>query len=302
MISTPIDLARLPVPTVLEVLDFETIYARRKAALIALYPLDQQDEVTATLELESEPLTINLQESAYQEVVLRQRVNDAARALMLAYAQGPDLEHLAAYLNVARLTITPADPENGIEAEMEKDADLRKRVQLAPEGFSVAGPEGAYISATLKADPSVRDATVKSPSAGTVLVTVLSHVGNGSASADLVETVQQALSGETVRPMTDHVIVQSAEIVEYQVEASIYTFPGPDPALVVAEARKKLAAYLADCHKLGREVVISGLHAALTVDGIERVILTQPAVNIVVTDTQAPYCTGSTVLYGGVYG
>lgn len=299
MTKTPIDLSRLPFPNVIEVIDFETLYAERKAALIALYPEAERAEVAATLALESEPLAINLQENAYREMVLRQRYNDAARALTLAYAVGADLDNLAALLGVQRLVITPADPENEIELVMESDADLRKRVQLAPEAFSVAGPEGAYISATLDADARVFDAAVKSPTPGAVLVTVLGRDGAGVAPADLLANVTAALNGDSARPLTDQVTVQSAEIIEYQVQASIFTFPGPDSALVVFEARKRLDAYIASCHKIGREVRITGLHAALHAEGIERVELTMPAADVIVSDTQAPHCTSIAIAYGG---
>jgi phage-related baseplate assembly protein len=283
-----------------EVIDFEVILAERKAALIALYPEDKRAEVAATLALESEPLAINLQENAYREVLLRQRINDAARAVMLAFAQGADLDHLAALLGVQRLVVVAGTDET--PAVMESDTDLRKRVQLAPESFSVAGPEGAYIAATLKADGRVLDAGVKSPAPGAVLVTILSREGDGSADEGLIAAVANSLNAEDVRPLTDSVTVQSAEILEYTVAATIFTFPGPDSAVVVAEARKRLDAYVSDCHRIGRAVVISGLHAALQVEGIERVVLTAPAANVQTNDTQAPYCTSTVILYGGVHG
>lgn len=300
--TTPIDLTRLAPPTVVEVIDFETIYASRKARMIALYPASQQAEIAATLQLESEPLARLLQENTFREVLLRQRINDAARAIMLAYAVGPDLDHLGARDGVERLTLTPADEENGIPAVMEDDTDYRYRIQLAPESLSVAGPEGAYKSLALKADPRVLDASVDSPTPGVVLLTVLSRVGNGVADADLLAIVKSALSGRDVRPLTDELITQSAEIKEYQVKARLYTFPGPDSSVVLAEANKKLAEYLADCHRLGREVVISSIHAALTVPGIERVELELPVANIPATKAQAPNCTGAYITYGGVYG
>ncbi|NUV25651.1 hypothetical protein MS6204_04603 [Escherichia coli] len=45
-----------------------------------------------TLELESEPATKLLQENAYRELLLRQRINEAAQAVMVAYAMGGDLD------------------------------------------------------------------------------------------------------------------------------------------------------------------------------------------------------------------
>lgn len=300
--STTIDLTLLPAPAVVEALDFETIYAQRKAAMIALWPAEQQAEIAATLELESEPLARLLQENTYREILLRQRINDAARAVMLAYAEKSDLDQLAANAGVQRLVLTPADPENGIEAVMESDTDLRYRVQLAPESLSVAGPEGAYQSLALKADSRVLDASVDSPEPATVVVTVLSREGNGQASAELVAAVLAALSGKTVRPVTDKVVVQSAAIVPYQVKATLYTYPGPDAAEVLAASRKQLDAYVAVCHRLGTPPVLSGIYAALTVAGIQRVALDLPAADLVIGPAQAAYCTNIELTYGGVHG
>ncbi|NEM19216.1 baseplate assembly protein, partial [Escherichia coli] len=75
---TPINLAQLPDPTVVEQLDYESILIERKAYAISLWPEDKREEVAATLALESEPLTKLLQENAYRELILRQRVNEAA--------------------------------------------------------------------------------------------------------------------------------------------------------------------------------------------------------------------------------
>lgn len=51
-----VDLSQLPVPDVVEELDYETILAERIATLISLYPEDQQEAVARTLALESEPI------------------------------------------------------------------------------------------------------------------------------------------------------------------------------------------------------------------------------------------------------
>lgn len=141
-----IDLNQLPAPDVVEELDFETILAERKATLISLYPEDQQEAVARTLTLESEPLVKLLEENAYRELLWRQRVNEAARAVMLACAAGNDLDVIGANYNTTRLTITPADDSTipPTPAVMESDTDYRLRIQQAFEGLSVAGSVGAY--------------------------------------------------------------------------------------------------------------------------------------------------------------
>ncbi|REE92638.1 baseplate J/gp47 family protein [Cupriavidus plantarum] len=300
--TTPIDLSRLPAPDVVEVIDFEALFAQRKAFYIGLYPADQQPDIIRTLALESEPIVKLLQEQCYREITLRQRINDAARAVMLAYAKGADLEQLGALFEVARLTLTPADPVNDLPAVMEDDEDLRKRIQLAPQGFSVAGPSGSYRSHALGADGRVLDAMATSPAPCEVLVTVLSREGDGSADEELCQAVEAALSADDVRPLTDLVTVESAEIVPYSVRARIYTFPGPDSSVVLTEARTKLDAYVAETHRIGREVTLSGLYAALHVDGAERVELLEPLASVPATNTQAPHCIAIDIAYGGVYG
>lgn len=300
--GTMIDLSKLPPPDVVEALDYETILAERKAKLIARFPADKQAEVAAVLALESEPLTKDLEESAYRELLLRQRINEASRAVMLAYAEGADLEHVAALFELQRLEIKPADPVSGTPAVMENDPDLRMRVQLAPQSFSVAGPEGAYRSHALNADGRVLDASATSPRPCEVVVTVLSREGDGTAPQDLLDKVAASLRSDDVRPLTDLVSVRSAVVLRYQVAAIIYTFPGPDSSVVVELALKRLATYVEACHRLGREVTISGIYAALHVDGVERVELQSPSASIVADPTQAPYCTAMDVRHGGIRG
>lgn len=57
-----IDLSQLPAPQIVDVPDFETLFAERKAEFVALHPKDEQEAVIRTLELESEPVSIWLQD------------------------------------------------------------------------------------------------------------------------------------------------------------------------------------------------------------------------------------------------
>ncbi len=291
---TSVDLSRLPAPAVVEELDFDTIYAALLAQLQALLP-------TFDAAVESDPVAKLLQVAAYRELLLRQRVNDAARAVMPAFARGADLDHLAALFGVARFLVTPADPVQGTPAVYESDTDLRRRMTLAPEGYSVAGPEGAYIFHALSADADVLDASAISPAPGEVLVTVMTRSGTGAADAALVDRVGSYLSDETRRPMTDQVTIRSAAIVAYAVEAEITTFDGPDAAIVLATARANLDALVDRCHRLGIDVTRARIFAALaSPEGVQNVRLLQPAADLVLDRTQASWCSGITIRSGGV--
>lgn len=288
---TAVDLSRLPAPTIIEPLDFDTIFAD----LVARHRVEMPDFDARA----SDPLTKALRLFAYEIQSLRQRVNDAARAVMPAYAIGADLDNIAALFGVTRFEITPADPILNIPAVMEPDAEFRRRMVLAPEGYSVAGPEGAYIFHALSADADVLDASATSPNPGEVLVSVLARQGDGTAPAPLLAAVAGFVSDESRRPLTDFVTVQSAQIRPYAINATLTTFSGPDGGVVLAAAEASLDAYVEGTHRLGRDVTRSAIFAALHVEGVQNVVLHAPAADLIVSRTQAPHCTGIAVAYAG---
>jgi len=296
-----VDLSKLPAPDIIEALDYETILAERKATLVSLFPADKQEAVARTLALESEPLTKFLEENAYREVLWRQRVNEAARAVMLAYAIGTDLDVIGANFNVSRLEIVPANESAipPVAAVMESDSDFRLRIQQALEGMSVAGSIGAYEFHGLSADGRVADISVISPEPATVTVSVLSREGNGVAPDDLLTAVRNALNDEDVRPVADRLTVQSANIVDYHINATLYLYPGPESEPVRSAAEAKLQSYISAQHRLGRDIRKSAIYAALHVEGVQRVELAAPLDDIVLDKTQASNCTDYQIVVGG---
>jgi phage-related baseplate assembly protein len=268
---TPIDLSKLPAPDVIETLDFETLLTD----YISDFKAKNPDYITL---LESDPAIILMQVVAYREMLLRARINEAAKANMLAYATKGDLDNLAAFFGVERL-------------EDETDERLRKRTQLALEGFSTAGPVGAYIFHSLSASNEVKSVSVKSPNPGEVLVTILSNIGDGTVGQELIDAVLAKLNEDDIRPLTDLVSVQGAEIINYQVEAVITVYSGPSSAVVETEANDALQKFISDRHEIGRVIAISGVYDALHVDGVKKVELISPLADVETTNEQAPYCT-----------
>lgn len=289
---TGVDLSRLPAPDVIETLDFETLRAQWIAGLQAKFP-----DFDAAVE--SDPIVKLCELGAYREMILRQRVNDAARAVMVAYARGADLDALAAVFEVERYVITPANPAAGTPAVLESDDDFRRRVVLAPEGYSVAGPAGAYIFHALGASSDVADASATSPDPGEVLVTVLSRGATGVPSGDVLTAVANALSADTVRPITDLVTVAAADPIDFAIVATLTYRAGPDKTVVLAAAQARLADYLAVSRRLGRSVTRAGIIAALFADGLQNVELAEPVADIEPTPLQFARCTGTTLLDGG---
>ena len=279
-----IDFSQLPAPDVVEPLDFEGILAELMAEYAVSYP-----DYNATVE--SDPVRKLLEVAAYRELKLRQRVNDAGRAVMLPWSGGNDLDNLAAIVPVSRLQLDPGDQSAipPIAPAMEGDDDFRTRVQLAPEAFSVAGPDGGYKYHALTV-PEVKDAYPHSPAPVDVELYVLAREGNGLPSQVVLDAVATVVNAKDIRPLTDRVSVLPAEIVEYAVSATLHIGTGPSAGDVRSVARANMQKLADARHRLGAGVPLSAIYAALHVEGVQRVDLALDQ-GIIVLSHQAAYCT-----------
>lgn len=324
--SPAVDLSGLPAPAIIDQPSFETRLAAKIANLVGLVP-----EFDALLE--SDPAIKLIEADSYDEMLLAQAFNDAAVSFLLAFASGGTLDHLGALMDVPRLELVPEDIETGDPAVMESDDDFRHRILIAPHSFSVAGPELAYVYHAVSASSDVLDATATSPEPddikalvnsvlvdegadpgliaimaaaldaakwpGDVDVSILSRTGDGTAPPQTLAAVESVLTNDEVRPLTDNVTVQSAEIVGFNILADMYLYAGPDSGLIMDTAAASLAAYLADNRRLGRDITRAGIVAALKVAGVQNVILHEPAADLVLNEQQAGNAVNITLINAG---
>ncbi|MNP17309.1 Baseplate J-like protein [compost metagenome] len=278
----------------LEDLDFEALFQ----ADLATFRSHMGDNWDAAVE--SDPVTKLLEVGAYRKLLNRARVNDAAKALLLAYAQGTDLDQLAANVRLERLVVQAGNPDTvpPTPEVLEEDDALRERVQLVYEGLTTAGPRNSYILHARNASGQVADATAQSPSPAVVVVTVLALEGNGMAAADLLETVRARLNDDDVRPVADRLTVQSAEILAYRIDAVVHmSGSGPEIEATLAECKRRLQAWVNPRRRLGVEVARSGVDAQLHINGVSRVDLNNWT-DIRPSMAQAAWCEGISVTRG----
>lgn len=279
-----IDLSRLPPPSVIEEVDYETILQEMTESLLMLDP--------ALTLVESDPSYKILQVAAYREMIKTQRDNEKIRSLMAAYAKGSELDHIGVtYYATPRLVITPEDKEAKppVPAVMESDQDYLRRFLLAPDGWSTAGPRDSYIYHALGASPEVADVTAITTAPTEVLITVLAKGGNGSASQELIDSVYEAVNDEKIRPQTDLVTVESAEIIEFTINAALEINQGPDPEVVRQAAEASLVAFLSSQRRMGTPLIRDALLASLYVQGVQRVVI-DLLEDITPTQQQAAIC------------
>lgn len=280
-----ISLDALPKPSIVESLDVEAIIAARKARLTELMP-----ELAPVLALESEPLTKLIEASAYREILLRQRYNEEALALTLAFATGLDLDHIGlTYYQEPRLVITPA---TGTTPQvLETDAAYRRRLQLKPASWSTAGPRDAYLFHTLSAHSDILDAGVSTPHPGTSIVAVLGRAESGEPDPAALLAVQARLNDLEVRPLCEEVIIQAAEVKLYAAHVRVWTYPGADITTKTAEAKAAIQGLVNSRYAVGMDVNRSAIAAAAHVSGIQRVDVIEPVQDVVCDDTQVARCT-----------
>lgn len=277
----------VPTPDIVEALDYETILAGVVADYKARWP-------AFSAWVESEPALKILEVAAYRELLLRARVNSAARACMLPVAEGADLDNLAALFGVARRA-------------GEADAALRHRTTLSLGAHNTAGSAAGYEYWALQT-PGVQHACVESRRPGAVRVVGVGSVeGEGAEALDAqldratVAAMRTALNADAVRPITDTIDARGVRVRAYRVAATIHTGRA-DREAVRSAAEASLRAWCVDLHNCGGpDVRRSAIYAALHVPGVDRVELTAPANDVVVPRDQSPWPTAA-VADGAIYG
>ena len=250
------DLTQLPPPEVVENLDFETILQVHRADLLARYP-----EAAAVIDLESEPLNKLLQAHAYRELLYRQRVNEAARAHLLAFATGADLDHKAAFYGLTRLA-------------GESDERLRARVQLRIKSLAGNGTREAYELTAMTASQNVRDARATQPFPGRVHLLLWCH--DAAQAEATLATVLAAINADDGRPLGVPVTVALARARTINIPAAIEREAGA-PADLAQRLVVTLADALAAYARLGRDVPRSWITARLHTAQVAAVRFPDPA-------------------------
>jgi phage-related baseplate assembly protein len=272
------DLASLPLPGVIGELEFEQIVSRQNARFQAewqtlreTYPDLPPYDVSM---LETDPAVIANQSESYREMLLLARINEAARARLLAFAFGSDLDQLAVFYDVVRLF-------------GEDDARLKLRVILAIQGRSTGGPKERYKSVVMNSDLRVESVEVyrfgRSP---LINVAVYSTEPNGVASEDLLSVVTAALVDENVQLANDEFVVASAVRTVVDLAFDIWLLPDADEATVTRAVTALQDAWTAE-QTLGRDLTVAWWTSRLMISGVHKVTATSPTADVTAPPAEA---------------
>ena len=291
-----IELSQLPAFDVLELISTENIITSRMAEVVANW--EQNDPPNGYAydgsNVEFDPIRIQQETGAYFELLVRNRVNQAARAVTLAFAVGGSLDAIASRYPGGMPRMTD-----------ETDDAYRTRIWLSPNTFTQNGVYENYVfyalTAAQKANTPLRDCQVQStPGSPNVYITIMAdgtpvaalqdsfgnYTGQFSAYPSPSPTDAQIASVATYiaepgmgrKGQTDVVSVNGANIVNAALNISFYLFPGWDRVAMMNALCPALAAMIEGQRYLGYSITRSAIDAALKVSGVSSVVISSPNV------------------------
>jgi phage-related baseplate assembly protein len=187
-------------------------------------------------------------------------------------------------------------------AEIESDDALADRIFLAPGGYSTAGPEDGYLYQAKKFNSAIGDVVATSnQTAGRVDIVFI--MGDGSTpGTEMISGLQEYLSGKTIRPMNDLVVVSAPTEVTYTINLTYFINRSDSAraATIQAAVQAAVANYVTWQRAIGRDINPSKLAALVMAAGAKRVTVTAPEY-IPVDATMVSALSGAAAInYGGL--
>lgn len=188
--------------------------------------------------------------------------------------------------------------------DVENDENLRERIQLAPEYFSVAGPRGAYEYWARTAHQGIVDVAVVGPpetEPGNVHIYPLMQ-GGELPSQDILDAVLKICDAEDTRPDTDHVSVFKPTPISYDLQVKFWIDRSrATQAAAIQKAVEQAARdwILWQKSKLGRDLNPSELNHRMVAAGAKRVEIASPAFTVL-NYMQVAIPENIEITYGGL--
>lgn len=158
------------------------------------------------------------------------------------------------------------------------DDEYYELMRSSLDGYSCAGARGGYYFFARKVSSEIADVVPNMPDAGEVNIYVLMEDGT-LASETMKAAVLAACSAEEVRPLTDHVSVEDAQTVTYNIDFTYYipTNSTKSATEIEADVNKAVESYKAwQCARFGRDINPDKLREYVLAAGAKRLVLTSP--------------------------
>lgn len=303
-----IELDQLPAMKVLEDLSAESIILSRMTQFVAFWK--QHDPPAGAVYdvegLEFDPIRILQEANAYFELLLRDRINQAAKSVTLAFGSDSDLDAIASRY-----------PGGVPRLPGETDDRYRTRIWLSANMLSPHGVYEAYVFWALTAVPTLRDATaVAKRGTANVTITIMaeglpikfeetafnvlrvSEFPSPIPTTAQVDAVRTYVGEKARKGLTDVVSVRVPKLVMVDYVVRYWLFPGWDKSTMDRELWKAFAALLEQQRWLGYSHVQAAVEAALKRSGVFNVIVDSPA-DTIIAEHEIVFVRSVKLIYAG---
>lgn len=191
--------------------------------------------------------------------------------------------------------------ESSEGADLETDDSLAERIFLAPSGYSVAGPDDAYVYWAKTYSQMIGDVKVTSPNPVEVEIRFI-MVDGSLPTRTTVEGLEEYLQDENIRPLTDKVTVLAPETVSFDISLTYYINRSDQSkaGTIQGEVTQAIADYIEwQTRTIGRDINPSELTKRIMAAGAKRVEISSP-VFTTVADTSVARVGTQTITYGGI--
>lgn len=196
--------------------------------------------------------------------------NGYAAGTIKTCVDGDNVENLASVANIT-------ESEGG--SAQETDEAFYERMRESMGAYSTAGPSESYIYHAKSANVNVGGVEVVSPERGYVDVYILRTDGQ-IPGEELLQEVQDYLSQNHIRIMTDYVTVKAPEIVSFDIDITWYRESGAEKSReqMEAEIEAALTEYQEwQTTEIGKDINPSYLTKLLMGTAVKRVEVRSPA-------------------------
>jgi len=246
---------------------FKQLWAKYDPPMAAQYDVEN---------LEFDPIKINQEACTYFELMLRDRVNQAARSITLAYAIGTDLDAIASRY-----------PGGVPRQEGESDDRYRRRIWLSPNTLSPHGTAEAYEFWALTAYPALRDVTairkVTHDYYPTILITCLMQPPNDPGPEDeALVRIRAYIQTLSRAGLTDVISVNKPKIKDINYKINVWLYPGTLQDQALERIEKNLSTLIAEQYWLGHDHSLMAINACCALSGVHHVDIIEPTEDIFV--------------------
>lgn len=189
--------------------------------------------------------------------------------------------------------------------DREDDERYAMRIKLAPASFSVAGPAKAYEYHTLSYSTAIIDAKIYGLEDHPGNVYIHPLLTNGELpQTEFLEALTAYLNADTIRPLTDKLMVSAPSAVNYQITATWYL--SKDDINRINQVKEQVTKAVEDYRlwqqsKIGADINPDVLIEYVRKAGAKRIVITEPEYKVV-QQSEVAQCLASAVnlTYGGI--